>query len=126
MSSKVDRNRMADDSIARKTAIGATWLVAWRFVTRGLGVISTLALARILTPADFGIRAMAPIFSSVVDAPSQLGLQDALVRHPKDGRALFDTAFTLQLFRALAVAAVLAAGAPLASWGFNEPRLVPV
>ena len=117
---------MADDFIARKTAIGATWLVAWRFVTRGLGVVSTLALARILTPADFGIVAMATIFSSVVDALSQLGLQDALVRHPKDGRALFDTAFTLQLFRALAVAAVLAAGAPLASWWFNESRLVPV
>jgi O-antigen/teichoic acid export membrane protein len=117
---------MADDSIARKTAIGATWLVAWRFVTRGFGVISTLALARILTPADFGIVAMATIFSSVVDSLSQLGLQDALVRHPKDGRALFDTAFTLQLFRALAIGAVLAASAPLASWWFNETRLIPV
>ncbi len=106
---------MPDTSIARKTAIGAAWLVGWRLVTRLLGLVSTLALARILVPADFGIVAMATIFSSIVEALSYVGLQDALVRHPGDDRRLFDTAFTLQLLRALAIGMILAVGAPVAA-----------
>ena len=100
-------------------------MVAWRVVTRVLGLASTLVLARVLAPADFGLLAMATTFAVAVEALSQLGLQDALVRHP-DGDALRDTAFTLQLCRAAATAMVVAAAAPAAAWWFAEPRLTQV
>jgi lipopolysaccharide exporter len=117
---------MAEDSLTHKTVIGAGWMMAWRFVTRLLGLGSTLVLARLLMPGDFGIVAMASVFAAIVDALSQLGLQDALVRHPRDDRDLFNTAFTLQVLRALLIAAILAAGAPVAAWWFAEPRLIAV
>jgi O-antigen/teichoic acid export membrane protein len=109
----------------RRTVIGASWLVAWRMVTRLLGLVSTLVLARVLVPADFGLVAMATTFAVAVEALSQLGLQDALVRHP-EGERLRDTAFTLQLGRAVATSLVVAVAAPGAAWWFAEPRLVPV
>ncbi len=112
-------------SFVRKTAIGAAWMVAWRAVTRALGLASTLVLARVLVPADFGLLAMATTLTMAVEAFSQLGLQDALVRHP-DGERLWDTAFTLQLGRGMVTGLLLALSAPMAEWWFAEPRLVPI
>ncbi len=123
---------MSDDvvathgSLTRKTVIGTAWLLLWRVVTRSLGLVSTLVLARLLVPADFGLVAMATTFSAGVEALSQLGLQDALVRRREDGFDLHHTAFTLQLGRAVVTAAVIAAGAPAAARWFAEPRLLPV
>ena len=115
----------ADTSLVRKTAIGATWMVGWRMLSRVLGLVSTLVLARVLVPADFGLLGMATTFAAAVDALSQLGLQDALVRHPaSDG--LRDTAFTLQLGRGFVTGLVVALAAPVAAWWFAEPRLIPV
>ena len=59
-------------------------------------MISTLILARVLVPSDFGIVAMATTFSDIIDSLSQIGVQDALVRRADNNRDLFDTAFTLQ------------------------------
>ena len=123
---------MSDDvlatqgSLTRKTIVGTAWLLLWRVVTRSLGLVSTLVLARLLVPADFGLVAMATTFAAGVEALSQLGLQDALVRRREDGFDLHHTAFTLQLGRALVTAAVIAAGAPAAAAWFAEPRLLPV
>lgn len=115
-----------DSSVGSRTVIGATWLVAWRMVTRALGLVSTLVLARILVPADFGIVAMATTFSAAIDSLSELGLLDALVRRPDSGRGLYDTAFTMQALRGLLTGAVIAAGASAASAWFAEPRLLPI
>jgi O-antigen/teichoic acid export membrane protein len=115
----------AGASLARRTAIGATWMVAWRMLSRVLGLVSTLVLARLLVPADFGLLGMATTFAFAVEALSQLGLQDALVRHP-EGDRLRDTAFTLQLARGVATGLVVVLAAPAAAWWFAEPRLVPV
>nr|WP_294501234.1 oligosaccharide flippase family protein [uncultured Rhodopila sp.] len=116
----------AQGSLTGKAIIGAAWLLAWRVVTRSLGLVSTLVMARLLLPSDFGLVAMATAFSYGVEALSQLGLQEALVRRREDGFGLHHTAFTLQVGRALATAIVIAAGAPVAAAWFSEPRLVTV
>ena len=42
-----------------KMALGAAWMVGARFAIKSLGIISTLILARLLLPADFGLVALA-------------------------------------------------------------------
>ena len=114
------------DSVTSRTAIGATWMIAWRFVTRGLGFISTLTLAHLLVPADFGIVAVASAFAAGIDALSELGLQAALVRQADDDQSLYDTAFTLQAIRGLLTGMLLAIGAWSAGHLFGDTRLTPV
>ena len=114
------------NNLAKKTVIGAAWLLAWRFLSRTLGIVSTVTLARVLVPEDFGIVAMATTFAAAVEAFSELGLQNALVRHTSHDRRLFDTAFTIQAGRAVITGAFVAAAAPAASAWFNEPRLIPI
>jgi lipopolysaccharide exporter len=45
--------------IREKMARGAAWMVLFKFVERGIGLMSTIVLARLLLPADFGLVAMA-------------------------------------------------------------------
>jgi lipopolysaccharide exporter len=113
-------------SLTRKTIVGAAWLLLWRIVTRSLGFVSTLILARLLLPSDFGLVAMATTFSYGIEAVSQLGLQEALVRRREEGLDLHHTAFTMQVGRALTTGLMIAAAAPAAGWWFSEPRLVTV
>lgn len=115
-----------ESDIVKRTAVGATWLILLRILTRGLGLISTLVLAHSLAPADFGLVAMATTFAAAVDALSELGLLEALVRRPHNDRTMLDTAFTLQAIRGLLSGAVVGSAALWAGGWFNEPRLGPV
>ena len=113
-------------SLAKQVAKGAVWMVAVRFTSRTLGLVSTLALARILLPADFGLVAMATAFSQSVSSFSEVGLIAALVRHPEDAEDLYDTAFTMQMLRGLLTGGVVALAVPFAGRWFGDPRLQPI
>ncbi len=113
-------------SLGRKVATAAAWMVGVNISSRLLGVVSMLIVARILVPADYGLVAMATAFSQSVDAFSEVGLRDALVRHAEEGRGLYDTAFTLQALRGVITAIIVGAAAPFASLWFHEPRLTPI
>lgn len=117
---------VAGPSILARTARGAGWVVAWRMATRLLGLVSTLVLARLLMPADFGLVALAASFAYALDACLALGVEDQIVRTHDPARALYDTAFTINLLRAVLVAAMVAAATPAVADFFDEPRLVPV
>nr|WP_294526648.1 oligosaccharide flippase family protein [uncultured Rhodopila sp.] len=101
-------------------------MVAWRMVTRALGLVSTLVLARLLVPADFGLVAIATSFAAAIDSLSELGLQAALVRLADDDTRLYDTAFTIQAIRGLLTGLIVACGAWSASWWFGDDRLKPL
>ena len=52
----------------------------------GIGFISTVVLARLLVPADFGIIAMAMIVVGLMTIVTYLGVQAALLRDPERPR----------------------------------------
>ena len=116
----------APASIASRTVLGATWMIAWRMVTRSLGLLSTLVLARLLMPSDFGLVAIATTFAAAIDSLSELGLQAALVRRPDDDPSLYDTAWTMQAIRGLGTGAIIALGAAGAGAWFGDARLTPL
>lgn len=110
-------------AIAEKMAKGAGWLIFLRFMVRGTGIVSTLILARLLLPADFGLVSLAMSLSEGIEAMGALGLQLALIRQPTISRPLYDTAFTITLLRNLVSAAILAALAPWSVEFFGDERL---
>jgi len=97
-----------------------------RWCLRGVGLISVLILARVLTPEDFGIVAMATIVSALIQGFSELGTSMALIREPNPARAHCDTAWTVQILVGVFIGVLLAALAEPAAWYFKEPRLAPV
>ncbi|WP_431282443.1 oligosaccharide flippase family protein [Humitalea sp. 24SJ18S-53] len=115
--------RTATDSLLARTARGASWVVAWRMMTRVLGLISTLVLVRLLLPADFGLVALATAFAVSLDICLAIGVEDQIVRARDPQPVLYDTAFTLNLIRGLFLAVLIAVAAAPAAQFFGDMRL---
>ncbi len=92
-------------------------------MTRLLGIFSTLVLVRLLSPADFGLVALATAFALALDVCLSIGVEDQIIRSEAPGRALYDTAFTLNLMKALSVSLLLAMSAAPAAEFFGDARL---
>ncbi|MCZ7566047.1 MAG: oligosaccharide flippase family protein [Burkholderiales bacterium] len=97
-----------------------------RFVERGLGFLSTLILARLLLPEDFGLVAMAISISALLDVFADFSFDLALIRDQRATREHYDTAWTLELLILMLYGLCLLLIAFPAAWFFNEPRLVPL
>lgn len=105
---------------------GALWTFLFRLFDRGLGLISTLVLARLLVPADFGLIAMATSVTAVIELVTAFGFEIALIQRAEPQRVHYDSAWTLNLITAATCAAVIAGLAwPVAAF-YGEPRLVAV
>lgn len=107
-------------------ARGAVIVVAMRWTDRLIGLFSTLILARLLVPADFGVVAMASIVVGLVDTLLALGVGSALIQNRNAGREDFDTAWTLGIIQGAVVATLIWFAAPYAAESFRDPRVLDV
>lgn len=105
---------------------GSIWMIALRWSMRLTGVVSTVFLARLLSPSDFGIVTMALIFVGLMEILNMGGQQLALIRLSEPTREHYDTAWTLYVIIGFAVGLVIVALAPVTRLYFSDPRVVPV
>ena len=101
---------------------GSLWMVGLRWGLRCLGLVNTFILARLLTPGDFGLVAMAMLVIGLVEVFGQTGQLLALIRYPQPTRAHYDSVWTLTIIIAVVLTAVIWLVAPLAPLYFHEPR----
>jgi lipopolysaccharide exporter len=98
---------------------GAAWMMTLRWAVRLLSVANTAILARLLTPADFGLMAMATLALSVI-AVFGIGGEDlALIRLGRPGREYLDSAWTLKIITSIILFMIALAAAPLARLYFH-------
>jgi lipopolysaccharide exporter len=103
---------------------GSLWMIGARWAMRLIGLASTLLLARLLSPADFGLVAMVMLAYGLLETISYAGVDLALMRDGAGSREHFDTAWTVQVLQGLFIAALLLLVSPLAASYFGEPRVV--
>src|SRR5688572_31318361 len=96
----------------RELARGSFWMIAMRWVIRGIGFLSTILLARLLAPDDFGVVAMAMVAVAMLEVFTQSGSDLALLRNAEPTREHYDAAWTLEILQAITLAIVLYATAP--------------
>ena len=89
-------------------------------------ISSTILLARLLVPADFGLVALATSILAIVNAMTALPVSEALIQHRQPTTDHFHTAWSIGVARAVLIALVMAAGAKPAALIYSEPRLEPV
>src|SRR5665648_1031198 len=94
---------------------GSLWLTCAKLLTTLIGFIATIVLARLLTPEDYGLVALATATLAIVNAFTELPVTVALIQIKQPTRQDFNSAFTLNLVRGLAISAVLVVAAPLAA-----------
>jgi lipopolysaccharide exporter len=109
-----------------KMAAGALWMVTLKMLDRGIGLISTIVLARLLVPEDFGIVAMASSVLALLELLSTFGFDIALIRQPDIQRSHYDTAWTLNCILEVGMAVALAALAYPAARYYGDHRVAAV
>ena len=114
---------MSPVSLTQRVANSSAWLAASRLLVRTIGLISTLILARLLTPGDFGLVALAAAFYFVIETLSDFRFEQALLALQDTRDIDFDTAWTMNAARGLLVAVVLAVGAYPYAQLMDEERL---
>ncbi len=104
----------------------AAWTLAARQAERLLGLVSIAILARLLSPGEFGIVAMAGSVVALVEVLGAFGFDWALMRVPERTRAHYDTAWTLRVIGGLLTFVVLAALAYPAAIYFGQPAVAAI
>ncbi len=113
-------------SLGNQLAKGAVWMILLKFSERGLGLISTLILVRLLAPADFGLVAMATAVVAGLELINAFGFEIVLVQKRNVQDVHYNTAWTFRLlFATLAAVMLVSLSIPAASF-YEEPRLVTI
>jgi len=84
---------------------------------------STVVLARLLTPQDFGLIAMVTAVTAFVMMFKDMGLSMATVQRAEVNHAQISTLFWINVALSLGIMLVTAALAPAIAWFYGEPRL---
>jgi lipopolysaccharide exporter len=117
---------LIDQSLGKRVAKGAAWMVLKRLAFKGIGLISTLILVRLLAPEAFGLAAIASTAYDTLNAISDLSFALALVKMKAPTRAQYDTAWTLTVLRGFAIGGLIFLSAPWIAEAMREPRLVNI
>jgi lipopolysaccharide exporter len=112
--------------LEEKAIRGVSWTVLSYAVNRGLRTLSTVVLARLLVPADFGLMALALVTLSLINVFTDLGLGGVLVIRPDLSLRAKGTVLTMMVGTGLIGAALVAGASPLASDVLGDARVPPV
>lgn len=97
-----------------------------RLCMRSLGLISTIVLARLLVPEDFGLIAIATAFLAILTGASVLGFNAALIKFQTYSRDDLDTAWTLNVIRGCILCLIVFIASAYLPEVLKEPRLEPI
>jgi PST family polysaccharide transporter len=84
---------------------------------------STAALARLLSPSDFGHLAMATVVTELAALFSNFGFTNILIQRRRISRLQLDTVFWASLLLGVALALAVAAFSLLAPWAFGDAKV---
>lgn len=85
------------ESLKHKTVKGVGWSFADNISSSGVSFLVGLVLARLLTPAEYGIMAMIAIFIAISNSIIDSGFSNALIRKTDIKRIDYNTVFFFNL-----------------------------
>lgn len=106
--------------------INSLFTVGLRWTDRLIGVISTLILARLLAPDDFGVIAMATLVVTLVEVLFSLGVHVPLIQRNDITQEHYNAAWTLKVLQTVFSILLIWFAAPFAADYFKDERLVLV
>lgn len=102
------------------------WLAVASLAQYGLSFLALIVLARLLTPAAFGVVALATVFLNLSKLFSEASMSAALIRRRDVRPAHVKVAFTLVLGLGVVAALLLVLAAHPLAVAFGAPELAPM
>jgi teichuronic acid exporter len=113
-------------SLKIKTLHGVSWSVIDNIASSGISFLVGIVLARILSPAEFGILGMITVFIAVSNSIVDSGFSNALIRKNDAKNIDYNTVFYFNLLLGCLLYLILFISANAISLFFKEPLLIPV
>lgn len=110
-------------SLTRKTVRGALWLVGGRAWSQVLNLTIGVALARLLSPADYGLMGMVMVVTGLVAILADLGLAAAVVQKQDLSQRELTGVFWLGHGLAWTVAGLIGALSPWVAMFYGQPQV---
>lgn len=113
-------------SLERRVAVGAGWMVALRWTDRLVGMVSIAILARLLLPEQFGIVGYAMLVVGLLELFGGIATEAALIRNHAADESYYSAAWTMNVLKGLLFGALTLLLARPAAAYFDEPALTTV
>jgi len=112
--------------LKRKAIIGLSWSFLDNFVGQTISVIVGIVLARLLSPAEFGVLGIIIFFTVIFGSFVDSGFGSALIRKKDCSQTDCSTVFIFNLVVSIFLYGLLYLMAPFAEYFFNEPGLTAI
>lgn len=110
-------------SLKQKAIGGVIWSAIDSFAGQGITFIVGLVLARLLSPAEFGLIGMLAVFMAISESFINSGFSNALIRKKDATQVDFSTVFYFNLVVGVLFYFILFFSAPYVAVFFEEPQL---
>ena len=117
----IDAGAAPPTSMARRVAGGAVYVGLAQGVKIATTLLSTILIARLLSPHDYGVAAMTAPVVAFLQVFQTLGLNQAMVQRPTITPAQFDAMFWMNACASAVIAGALLAISPLVGLFYHEP-----
>ncbi|ELZ08703.1 export protein [Natrinema thermotolerans DSM 11552] len=117
----------AGGSTAEQAIQSGIWVAGINVADRILQLLKVVILARLLSPAAFGLLGIALLAIAALRQFSKLGFDEALIQHEDDDvDAYLNTAWVMKIIRGFGIAVVAFLAAPYLAVFFGEPQAEPI
>jgi lipopolysaccharide exporter len=113
-------------SLSQRAIRSGVWIYLSFGVEKLFGFLSSIILARLLLPADFGVAGMAIVATGLIAVFTEVGIQQAVIYKQDDSQSFLNTAWWLSCLRGLMMFMVTLLTAGWAAYFFKTPAVKPV
>lgn len=117
---------MNERDIKKSMATGSAWMVLFNVLNRFIGIISTMIMARILVPEDYGLVAMAMSIYVLIELLSAFGFDVVLIQKTDIERSDYDSAWTIKLIFYSVLSTIFFFSAEAVASFYKEDKLVGI
>ncbi|MBP5162726.1 MAG: lipopolysaccharide biosynthesis protein [Spirochaetales bacterium] len=110
----------------KQFAANAVWKILEQFSAKGITMLVSIVLLRLVPPADHGLIALTAIFTNLSDILIDGGFSTALIRKETVDDYDYNAVFSISFLISSVLYAVLFFASPFASDYYQTPQLTPV
>lgn len=113
-------------SLAKNTLKGITWSSISQFGKQIIQYFTTIILASILNPSDFGLIALALIVIGFLNLFKDMGMSAAIIQTDENSEVLYSTVFWANVLIGVLFTIILFITAPLIAQFYNDERIINI
>jgi O-antigen/teichoic acid export membrane protein len=110
-------------TLRQRTFSAIWWNGAAQFLVQALQFVTSIALARLLGPKEFGLMGMVMVFTGFASTFSDMGLGAALIQRKDLSESHINTVFWINLGMGVLLTGVFVIAAPLVAGFYKQPQL---